>query len=124
MIVGIGMDIIEVARVATKIKKEAGFKELVFSKKEIDYCETKTNKFEYYAARFAAKEAFFKAIGTGWMEGTSFNEVEITNDDVGKPELTLLDRTKETMTSMGIIKILVSLSHLKTIASAVIVIEK
>ena len=53
---------IEVERVATKIGKEAGFRELVFSSREIDYCETKTNKFEHYAARFAAKEAFLKQL--------------------------------------------------------------
>jgi len=66
MIKGIGIDMIEPERVATRIKKKKGFRELVFSKNEIAYCEKKTNKFEHYAARFAAKEAFFKAIGTGW----------------------------------------------------------
>ena len=124
MIAGVGMDIIEVERVAIRIEKENGFREMVFSKKEIDYCETKTNKFEHYAARFAAKEAFFKAIGTGWMEGSSFNQVEITNDDAGKPEMTLLDSTQKTMASLGITKIWVTLSHLKTMASAVVIVEK
>ena len=124
MIAGVGMDIIEVERVAIRIEKENGFRELVFSKKEIDYCETKTNKFEHYAARFAAKEAFFKAIGTGWMEGSSFNQVEITNDDAGKPEVTLLDSTQKTIASLGITKIWVTLSHLKTMASAVVIVEK
>ena len=71
MITGVGIDLIEVERVAVKIRKEIGFRELVFSKKEIAYCEKKTNKFEHYAARFAAKEAFFKAIGTGWGTGYS-----------------------------------------------------
>jgi holo-[acyl-carrier protein] synthase len=124
MIAGLGIDIIEVERVATKICKEAGFRELVFSKKEIDYCESKTKKFVHYAARFAAKEAFFKAIGTGWTEGTAFNEVEITNDDAGKPELSLLGATGKSLVARGIIRISLSLSHLKTIASAVVIIEK
>ncbi len=124
MIAGLGIDIIEVDRVATKIGKESGFRELVFSKNEIDYCETKTNKFEHYAARFAAKEAFFKAIGTGWKEGTSFNEIEIKNDDTGKPELVLLGATQKSMLEWGVITISLSLSHLKTIASAVVIIEK
>ena len=124
MIAGLGIDMIEVERVATKISKEVGFKELVFSKKEIDYCETKTDKFVHFAARFAAKEAFFKAIGTGWAEGTAFNEVEITNDDVGKPELSLLGATGKSLVAQGIIRISLSLSHLKTIASAVVIIEK
>ncbi|HEY6063098.1 MAG TPA: holo-ACP synthase, partial [Chitinophagaceae bacterium] len=124
-IAGLGIDMIEVDRVATNINKEAGFRELVFSKKEIDYCETKTDKFVHYAARFAAKEAFFKALGTGWSEGTAFNEVEITNNDAGKPEISLLGATgKASVVLLGIFTISLSLSHLKTIASAVVIIEK
>ena len=67
MIFGIGTDLIEVERVAEKMEKKAGFKELVFSADEIIYCEARTFKYEHYAARFAAKEAFLKAIGTGWQ---------------------------------------------------------
>jgi holo-[acyl-carrier protein] synthase len=124
MLAGLGTDLTEVERIAEKINKRSGFREMVFSKTEIAYCESKTNKFEYYAARFAAKEAFFKALGTGWLEGTHFNEVEITNDESGKPALVLLGETKKTLSAWRISKILVSLSHLKTIASAVVIIEK
>ncbi|MBC7687230.1 MAG: holo-ACP synthase [Aquabacterium sp.] len=124
MIAGLGTDMIEVERVAVKIAKESGFRELVFSKKEIDYCEAKANKFEHYAARFAAKEAFFKAIGTGWLDGTAFNEVEITNDEKGKPVLALLGETALAIAAMNFKNILVSLTHLKTIASAVVIIER
>ncbi|MFZ1370394.1 MAG: holo-ACP synthase, partial [Ferruginibacter sp.] len=85
MIFGIGTDLIEVERVAEKMEKKSGFKELVFSPAEIIYCETMTFKYEHYAARFAAKEAFLKAIGTGWRNGTAFNEIEIYNDEAGKP---------------------------------------
>ena len=121
---GVGIDMIEVERVAEKINKESGFRELVFSKTEIAYCESKKNKFEHYAARFAAKEAFFKALGTGWTDNTQFNEVEIINNKDGKPEVHLLGYTLETINALGIKKILVSLSHIKTIASAVVMIEK
>ena len=124
MIAGIGIDMIEVERVAIKINKETGFRELVFSKKEIDYCESKTDRFAHYAARFAAKEAFFKALGTGWTEGTAFNEVEITHNEAGKPEMTLLGATGKSSVVRGIIAISLSMSHLKTIASAVVIIEK
>jgi holo-[acyl-carrier protein] synthase len=124
MLEGLGLDIIEVERIAEKINKESGFREMVFSKTEIAYCESKTNKFEHYAARFAAKEAFFKALGTGCLKGTHFNEIEITNSESGKPSLVLLDETKKTLSPLGISKILVSLSHLKSIASAVVIIEK
>jgi len=124
MLAGLGTDLMEVERIAQKINKESGFREMVFSKTEIAYCESKTNKFEHYAARFASKEAFFKALGIGWLEGTQFNEVEITNDESGKPALVLLGKTKKTLSAWGISKIFVSLSHLKAIASAVVIIEK
>ncbi|HMG82858.1 MAG TPA: holo-ACP synthase [Ferruginibacter sp.] len=124
MIAGLGIDMIEVERIANNIGKDAGFRELVFSKNEIAYCEAKTNKFEHYAARFAAKEAFFKAMGTGWMTGTAFNEIEIKNNENGKPELILSGETAIAINKNGPIKISVSLSHLKTFASAVVIIEK
>ena len=123
MIFGIGIDLIEVQRVADKIGKKEGFTELVFSPKEIAYCETRANKFEHYAARFAAKEAFFKALGSGWKNGTAFNEVEILGDEEGKPELTVLGKTAGTLAPLQLGKISVSLSHLKTMASAIVIIE-
>ncbi|MEP6684312.1 MAG: holo-ACP synthase [Parafilimonas sp.] len=124
MIEGAGIDIIEVERIKQNIEKDAGFKELIFSVNEINYCESKANKFEHYAARFAAKEAFFKALGTGWKEGTNFNEIEIVNNLEGKPELILSGTTKQTLSALGFLKILVSLSHLKTLATAVVIIEE
>ena len=124
MVAGLGIDIIEVERIKHNIEKDAGFTEMIFSKKEIAHCETKANKFEHYAARFAAKEAFLKAIGTGWTDGTHFNEIEIVNDSEGKPEMVLLGETKKNLSALAIIKILVSLSHLKTLATAVVIIEK
>jgi len=123
MIKGVGIDMIETERVAVKIGKEAGFRELVFSEKEIAYCESKANKYEHYAARFAAKEAFFKAIGTGWQNGTSFNEIEILVDEKGKPVLRLLGETAGTLAELNNSVVSVSLSHLKAIASAIVIIE-
>ncbi|HVB04280.1 MAG TPA: holo-ACP synthase [Chitinophagaceae bacterium] len=124
MITGLGADLIEVDRIGLRIAREAGFRELVFSTHEIEYCESKGNPFEHYAARFAAKEAFFKALGTGWMADTPWNEIEIKNDEAGKPEFCFLGGVQKVMGNIGIQKVLVSLSHLKTIASAVVVIEK
>jgi holo-[acyl-carrier protein] synthase len=120
---GVGIDMIEVSRVASKIGKESGFREMVFSAREIEYCEPKANKAEHYAARFAAKEAFFKAIGTGWKNGTAFHEIEIQHDAEGSPGLHLLGETAKTLEPMGIRAIHVSLSHLKSIASAVVLVE-
>lgn len=124
MTFGVGIDMIEVERVASGINKESGFREMIFSEAEIAYCESKKNKFEHYAARFAAKEAFFKALGTGWVENTLFNEVEVINNADGKPEIRLLGSTLSTVDARGITKILVSLSHIKETASAVVILEK
>ena len=115
---------IEVERVAKKIGKESGFRELVFSPKEIEYCETKAKKFEHYAARFAAKEALLKALGTGWKTGIAFNEIETSGDDLGKPEMILLGETAKSIAAIGDIKIFVSLSHLRNIAAAVVIVQK
>lgn len=124
MIFGIGIDMIEVERVENKITKDSGFREFVFSENEIEYCEAKAHKYEHYAACFAAKEAFLKALGTGWTNGIAFNEIEITHEDGGKPILNLSGSTAERVSVMGKFEISVSLSHLKNIASAVVVLEK
>jgi holo-[acyl-carrier protein] synthase len=123
MIFGIGTDLVDVERVAEKMEKKEGFRELVFSAHEIAHCETMSHKYEHYAARFAAKEAFLKALGTGWRKGTAFNEIEIYNDREGKPELRLLDTTANTIAGLNLGKISVSLSHVKTMACAMVIIE-
>jgi len=122
--ISVGIDMIEVDRVQEKTAKNSGFRELVFSAGEITYCESKTHKFEHYAARFAAKEAFFKALGTGWLQGTAFNEVEIYHDINGKPAIRFLGETAATIEALNPGNIAVSLTHLKSIASAVVIIEK
>jgi holo-[acyl-carrier protein] synthase len=122
MIIGIGTDIVEVARIAKSIEKTA-FKERVFSKIEIIYCENKKNKAESFAARFAAKEAFFKALGTGWRGGMAFNEVEIINDTLGNPSINVLGKTAKIIAKKNIKTIHVSLSHIKQLAMATIVLE-
>ena len=122
MIIGIGTDIAEVERIAKSIENNS-FKEKVFSQTEITYCETKVNKAENFAARFAAKEAFFKALGTGWRGGMAFNEVEVVNDELGKPTINLLGKTSEVVQEKNIKTIHVSLSHVKEMAMATVVLE-
>lgn len=118
----IGIDMIEVERIAQKIEKNQGFRELVFSAGEIAYCESKTHCYEHYAARFAAKEAFLKAMGTGWTAG-AFNEIEIIPDAAGKPCLRLLGETAKAWPGIERANISVSLTHLKTLASAVVLVS-
>ena len=124
MIAGLGIDMIEVERLEKKISRESGFRELVFTPGEIQYCESMPNRYEHYAARFAAKEAYLKALGTGWAAGTAFNEIGIVNDALGKPGIVLYGNTKEHFSNTGFTQISVALTHLKQVASAVVIIEK
>jgi holo-[acyl-carrier protein] synthase len=124
MIVGVGIDMIEVARIEMKISKENGFRESIFSVQEISFCESKANKFEHYAARFAAKEAFLKATGFGLTLGYALSEIEIRNDVKGKPMLFLRGNFKDQADQHKWNKLHVSLTHLKDVASAVVIIEQ
>ncbi|MDO9549222.1 MAG: holo-ACP synthase [Candidatus Marinimicrobia bacterium] len=125
MIYGIGIDVIEVNRIAKQVDSDTRFKEKIFSAREIDYCESfKVNKAQHYAARYAAKEAFFKAIGTGYRGGLAFHEISIENDEQGKPEIVLTGNARDFATQHAFGKIHVSMSHLKTMANAIIIIEK
>ena len=123
MIIGTGIDIIEVDRIATRVGRDNGFKELVFSKEEMNYCDGKASKFEHYAARFAAKEAFLKAVGRGWDSGMQWNEIEVVNDETGKPGLRISGTTEQMLSSLGIRIIHISLSHLKSMATAIVILE-
>ena len=123
MIIGTGIDIIEVDRIATSVGRDSGFRELVFSKTEIKYCNSKAAPFEHYAARFAAKEAFMKALGQGWSGSLSFNEIEVVNQANGKPHLRISGQTEKELAPLGIQKMHVSLSHLKTMATAIVILE-
>jgi len=114
MIYGIGTDIIEISRIHAVMEKDIGFREKIFTSGEIAYCETKKHKYENYAARFSAKEAFMKAIGTGWRFGIRFADIEVYHDEFGKP-LIKIER---------ISKIHVSLSHVKEMAIAIVTVEK
>lgn len=114
---------IEVERVAERVARDTGFRKMVFSTAEIEYCESKADPFQHYSARFAAKEAFLKAIGTGWDNGLTLHEIEIVNEKNGKPFIRLSGDTAKTLGPLNIRSIHVSLSHLKSYASAVVILE-
>ena len=124
MIIGTGIDIIEVQRVAEKVNKENGFREKVFSRSEIVYCERAADSAQHYAARFAAKEAFLKASGDGLMLGYELNEIEIQQNDQGKPEFLLTGNFKVLAIERGWNRIHVSLSHVQAMACAIVIIEQ
>ena len=123
MIYGIGTDIIEVSRIRAVMEKDIGFREKIFTPGEIAYCETKKHKFENYAARFSAKESFLKAIGTGWRFGIRFADIEVYHDELGKPFIRVHGKAKQLITDLSVSKIHVSLSHLKEMATAIVILE-
>jgi holo-[acyl-carrier protein] synthase len=124
LVFGIGTDIIEIQRVADKLRRTGGLKNRVFTPREIAYCESKAKSAQHFAARFAAKEAFLKAIGTGWSRGYRFVDVEILNNEQGKPEIVVQGKVKEFCEKNGITGFHVTLSHIKDLAKAVVVLEK
>lgn len=124
MIIGTGIDIIEVSRVGEKVSKENGFKTRVFSPAEIDFCESRPDKHQNYAARFAAKEAFLKAIGLGLTAGFNLFEIEIVHDERGKPGIQLSGNFKKQALENAWNKIHLSLSHVQAMACAVVIIEQ
>ncbi len=123
MIFGVGIDIIEVNRIEKSLKSDS-FKNRVFTSKEINYCENRSGSFQSYAARFAAKEAFFKALGSGWRDGMAWTEIEIINNELGKPEFTFYGKTKSILNEKKITKSHVSLSHIKETATAYVLLEQ
>ena len=90
-ILGIGTDVVENQRIKNIIKNKKFIKR-VFSKKEINLSKKYKNKLNYFSKRFAAKEAFAKAIGTGIRNGLNFSDISILNDKLGKPELHMMDK--------------------------------
>ena len=93
-IFGIGTDIVNIERIKKTLKNNnSNFRKRIFSKNEIIYCEKRKNPFSFYAKRFAAKEAFSKALGTGIRKGINFKDIEILNDKFGKPYIQLKGST-------------------------------
>ena len=123
MVVGIGIDFVEVERVGRKLRENAGFREEVFTEGEIAYCENKRYSAEHFAARFCAKEALFKALGCGFREGMRWREVEIESEASGQPKVNVRGKIKALMDEGGVGHVFLSMSHTRQTAVAVIVLE-
>jgi len=125
MIVGTGIDIAEVERIAQSIARfGARFKERVFTADEIRYCESKANKAERYAARFAAKEAGMKAIGTGWSHGVRWQDIEVRRLPGGRPTVVFHGKAGEIFAKLGGVRAHLSITHTKESAMAYVIIER
>jgi len=123
MIRGIGVDIIDIPRIKKMVEDDSRFIEKIFSASETAYCNEKARKEIHFAARFAAKEAFFKAIGTGWRYGMSWQDISVENDELGKPGIVLSGKTLDFFKEKGFQSIQLSISHTKENAVAFVVIE-
>ena len=110
MVVGLGIDIIEIARIKKSIDEYGSlFLNKVFTDDEITYCNNKFNRYQHFAARFAAKEAVYKAIASGWKEGLRWKDIEIENEPSGMPKVKPSGKLKSFLTANKELKI--SISH-------------
>ena len=124
MIVGLGLDVAEVDRIEAAITRYgAAFIERLFTPGEAAYCERYKNRFERYAARFAAKEAAMKALGTGWRHGVRWRDIEVTREGSGKPGLRLEGVAREFADRLGVRNITLSITHSGNLALAQVVFE-
>ena len=123
MILGIGVDIAEVDRIKRSISEGNHFKKRVFTEVEQNYCDSNKNSAESYAARYAAKEAFFKALGTGWRGELKFTDLEVVNNELGKPLVHLHNEAQRMAKEMGVKSVHISLSHTKETAIAYLILE-
>lgn len=125
MIVGIGVDIVEIERLRAVLERQKDrFLRRVFTPGEQEYCSKHRDPVPHYAVRFAAKESLFKALGTGWSGGVSWQNVEILRKGGGAPTVSLSGAAGDAARRLGAKNIHVSLSHSDQNAVAVIVLER
>lgn len=125
MIYGIGIDLIEIARIEQAIARSGQrFIERMYTEVEQAYCRTKASPYPYYAARFAAKEAFLKALGTGLREHMRWRDIEIYHQALDKPALRLYGYLQEHCAARGITCMHLSMSHSMSHAIAQVLLER
>lgn len=124
MIVGTGIDLCEVARIRASFERFGErFRNRIFTELEIAYVERKANRFERYAARFAAKEAGMKAIGTGWKRGVTWRDFEVTNLPSGKPTLRFHGVAARVAETLNVKNVSLSMTHTAEMAMAQVILE-
>ncbi len=118
-IIGIGTDIVDCLRIAQMIERHGEtFLNRVYTHREIEYCSSRKAATQHYSGRWAAKEAVLKAMGTGWSNGISWRDIEVRNDESGKPAIALGGAAREICEKMGVHEMLISISHCRLYATA------
>jgi len=123
MILGIGIDLAEIAKIEDSVKKEA-FRLKVFSPQEIHLCEQYSSSVEHFAGKFAAKEAFMKAIGRGIRQEIGFTQIEVLNTEEGAPYIRVNGEADRELKVLDVHQIHVSISHNQGMAVAVVILER
>lgn len=123
MVIGIGIDIIEIERIKQSVDNFGErFLNKIYTEKEKDYCLTKANKYQHLAARFAAKEAIAKALTTGWNKEFTWTNIEIINEPSGLPKATLLGNLAEFLADNKQLQI--SMSHSENYVACIAIIYR
>lgn len=120
-IIGIGIDLVEVKRIEDAVKKRKNFLERIYTEEEIKMNPAGEFRYQELAGRFAVKEAFFKAIKSGWRKGVTFSDVIVLNQPSGAPYIELTGKAKEIADSLGAKNIYVSISHTDNIATGIVI---
>lgn len=123
MVLGLGIDIVEVARIEKALTPGDALARRVFTESELEYCLARKNRYQHFAGRFAAKEAALKALGTGWQDGIRWKDVEILAGEKGRPVLKLAGRAQEIFEGLGAQRAMVTITHATDYAVAAVVIE-
>jgi holo-[acyl-carrier protein] synthase len=119
---GVGVDLVDIERFSAKLARGGSFRAEVFSDAECGYCESQALPATHYAARFAAKEAFLKAVGRGLFEGIALNDIEVLRDRDAAPSLRLGPSASAALSAIGATEARVSLSHDGGLAIALVVV--
>lgn len=123
MVFGLGVDIIEIDRIKESVDKYGdSFLSKIYTKTELDYCLSKANKYQHLAARFAAKEAVYKALTTGWHEKAGWQDIEVINEPNGMPQVNLKGKLETFLSNDKSLKI--SMSHSRDYVTCVAIIFK
>jgi holo-[acyl-carrier protein] synthase len=122
MILGLGIDLVSISKIAESVNSES-FQGKVFTPSEIEFCESFANPAEHYAGKFAAKEAFMKAIGKGIRQEVWFTQIEVLNGETGAPYVQVSGEAERTLSSLGVEIVHISISHTMDMAVAVIILE-
>jgi holo-[acyl-carrier protein] synthase len=122
MILGLGIDLVSISKIAESVKSES-FRRKVFTSSEIEICEVFANSAEHYAGKFAAKEAFMKAIGKGIRQEVWFTQVEVLNGETGAPYVQVSGEAENTLISLEVESVHISISHTGEMAVAVVILE-